>query len=804
MNKAMKSDKAEHIFEIMGEIDENIIYEADMARPKAKSAQRGWLKRASAVAAASAAAIICIVVAAGLLFNRDVTPPEVGVNGEYESQATVYTFAEQYIQEIVDRFNSNARDFASGFVAHYNEYGEPWREDWWGYIDSVAAFAERGSSGNIILDSRIISLELESEFSHILPYTIELWRLNFHMQVEYPMPIPFIWDASLEDGWITMYNDNNRLLVIAREEQELQYMGSIHWGFEIMASTDTHWGREVALRKFLEDQQILPPVTFSGNHYVANFTFSPEAWEARILLSQPFGEGGIWVVDRWMDLRNNNLYHALPSDNSTDWLSTEYYAELQRRFEAGETWLGNPAEVARRHLLDVWGMDEHYAPIREVFAIPQGVDPFGDDVFDTSVPTTNIEPVLEDAVRGLLMALYPYNGVYGMPFSHEQLLRFASVARDWDWQPHGIVESQLPYLHTLFDVAFNGRYTYSDLDTQALINALTMPQSWLVDLALQSSHENTYTFRFQMTPQSLIGSTRGIVEVTTIPTEGNATWITISEINIIRGPFIAIDPTPEPTPEPTPWPVNAETPFVPPTVEISEFGRHAAQCFISQFPTLFSFHYRFEDGTFGQNIAGNLATAFYPPLVSYTRNDGLAFFDRHGNEIEDAPFIIGEGLFDRGVAFSANLYYLGNNGIPDIIITWGVPDTGATRRELFRFIDNDFRSIGTLNAHHNFFYTPDGRLIVLYADEYNSVHGYYYLTFPNNTIAHELIIAPNMNTWETGESWHNHHTWQYFFENLNPHMYGTNQPLTRIPSLNELRGELAADIIEQLLAETEY
>jgi len=804
MNKAMKQDKAERIFEVMGEIDENIIYEADTAQLKAKPARNYWIKRISATVAAGAAACLCIIIAAGLMFNRGVTPPDVGINGVH--QATVQNFAEIFIQEVKDNFNREARAFAEHFVAHFNEHGVPLREDWWGYVDSVFAFHERGESSSIIVDTRIDSLEIWFETNDMLPYPVEVWHLHFPLQVEYPMPIPFIWDGRFEDGWITLHMYNNIFMVIAHEDSGLLSIGQIpSW---VMQNTPNHtpWGREMALRMFLENQGILPAVTFPGNHYVANFDSGIGGWShpARMLLSQPFGEGGIWVVERWADSLGNYIHYALPTNGNFEQTSIEYYAELQRQFELGSIWLGDPAEVARRYLLYVHGWDETFAPISAVFAIPYGADPFSEQ-FNTAPPPTNVEPILEDAVRGLLMALYPYEGVYGRPFSHEQLLRFASVAQDWDWQPHGIVESQLPYLHTLFDVAFNGRYTYSDLDPQAIINALTMPQSWVVDLALQSSQENTYTFRFQMTPQSLIGSTRGLVEVTTISTEGNATLITISEINIIRGPHITTDPTPEPTspptPEPTPWPVNTETPFVPPTVEISEFGRQVTHDFITQFPTLFSFHYRFEDGSFGQNIAGNLAYSFYPPLVSYSRTYGLVFFDRHGNEIEDAAFIIGEGLFDRGVAFHASMYYLGNNGIPDIVITWGVPDTGATRREMFRFIDGEFRSMGILNAPCNFFYTPDGRVIVLYDSEYNSVHGYYYITFLNNVIAHELIIAPNMYTWESGESWRNHHMWPYFFENPNPTMYGTNQPLTQIFPLTELQGELAADIIEQLLTE---
>jgi len=254
----------------------------------------------------------------------------------------------------------------------------------------------------------------------------------------------------------------------------------------------------------------------------------------------------------------------------------------------------------------------------------------------------------------------------------------------------------------------------------------------------------------------------------------------------------------EPNPNGIPYPSS-------PTTEISEFGRQATKDFLSELTTLFSLSFQFEDGTFGQNIAG-LAHPFYPPLVSYIRVDDypwIIYSDRFGNVIEDAPFLMDIG-FVQGFAANASLYYLGNNGIPCIVILWGVPDTGAMRRELFRFIDGEFRSIGVLNASaYSFFYNTDGQLIVLYVDDYNGIHGYYYLTFPNNAVAHELIIAPPTYSWEAQESWHNHHTWQYFFEDPNPYMYGTNQPLERIFPLSELHDKLNADIVEWLRTEIE-
>ena len=224
------------------------------------------------------------------------------------------------------------------------------------YINNVISRYE-ALPGLYIHESKIIYFHKAAVFDHILPATVELWHLDFHLK---PNDIDKVrLDVRIEDSWITNSNDNRVHLIFSHENTKIKYIGYIpHWIARM--GTQTNWEMEIALRQFLEYEGFLPFVTFPGNHYFAYFFHGN--LNGRLLLSQPViqGETGIWVVERWQDMEaivNDafpgnpiiSVQHSLPL--SVEKTMMEYFTELQRQFDDGKAhWLVDPYEVARRNL----------------------------------------------------------------------------------------------------------------------------------------------------------------------------------------------------------------------------------------------------------------------------------------------------------------------------------------------------------------------------------------------------------------------------------------------------------------------
>jgi len=243
---------------------------------------------------------------------------------------------------------------------------------------------------------------------------------------------------------------------------------------------------------------------------------------------------------------------------------------------------------------------------------------------------------------------------------------------------------------------------------------------------------------------------------------------------VTLAPLTTIPPVTTAPVEPTPSPE-------PPT----EFAYQHLEDFLSNFLTLTgSFGFMTDDGTY-RDFSSNIFEA--RPLVVWERLSEypwVVYFDRLGNRLENTTCIVGEGF-----ATDFALYYLGNNGVPDIVIRWGIPETCAAFRHLFRFIDGEYRNIGTIKGWYNFFLDPDGRLVVLYDDALNGPMAYYYLNFNGSMIEHEHLL----DTADIGyEAWIDHH-WSDEFRD-NPYIIGTDIPLTPVLPLTELHAEIVQAI----------
>jgi len=217
-----------------------------------------------------------------------------------------------------------------------------------------------------IIDTRINNLEKVAEFSHIIPQTIELWRLDFMLQTEDIEDGNVRWGtfAPDEDGWLGQHmgwNDANILLVFIRNESGVEYLWHIPWAFELHTNTQTLWGLETALRMVLEVRGYIPAMIFPGNHYIVYFDMGREY--GRIFLSQPFEQGadGIWIAERWQQIGNESdlqrdyhefiTHYALPYDSEFNQTFLEHAENLQRLFDAGQApWLASPYESAKEYM----------------------------------------------------------------------------------------------------------------------------------------------------------------------------------------------------------------------------------------------------------------------------------------------------------------------------------------------------------------------------------------------------------------------------------------------------------------------
>ena len=229
----------------------------------------------------------------------------------------------------------------------------------------------------------------------------------------------------------------------------------------------------------------------------------------------------------------------------------------------------------------------------------------------------------------------------------------------------------------------------------------------------------------------------------------------------------------------TPTPLSTTPPEQP--VLSSEFTQQHLEDFLSNFLTLTdSFGFLAGDGTYRDFAHNQFETR---PLVVWERlgeYPWVAYFDRLGNRIVDSPCIVGEGF-----ATDFALYDLGNNGIPDIVIRWGIPETCAAFRHLFRFADGEYRYFGTIKDWYNFFHDPDGQLIVLYDSALTGTAAYYFLHFNDNSMQHEPLFD---DTELDFQEWMDHH-WNEEFA-ANPTIIGTDIPLTPVLPLTELHAEI--------------
>jgi hypothetical protein len=212
-----------------------------------------------------------------------------------------------------------------------------------------------------------------------------------------------------------------------------------------------------------------------------------------------------------------------------------------------------------------------------------------------------------------------------------------------------------------------------------------------------------------------------------------------------------------------------------------------------------------------------------PPEIyqSLTQTGELAFFDSHGNQIHEAPWLIGTSH-----ARHFHLYDFDGNGIPTILVyfTWMSERGLQGNYQIYRYINGEYRRLPLkafengietpdpwLNYAHDFLMDDTGRIITFINSERYWARRYEQLILTDEYAELHLITAFNRNN---REAWHEHH-WQILTDphelmrtwpegdwlidswlNHNPAIFGTNIPLTVIKPLDDLKNELTALILE--------
>jgi beta-lactamase regulating signal transducer with metallopeptidase domain len=197
-----------------------------------------------------------------------------------------------------------------------------------------------------VIDSKITKLELAGTFNNLLPYPVEIWRLEYRLKPDDINNVVLAGGMSEEDGWITESSSMGKPMMVfsyenSNKDNNPEYLGELWDGERDLSNLA---GQETALRIFLEDKGLLPHETFGGNHVLVKFPLSTGE-NCQMFLSQPIiqGDSGFWWVERWMD-GNGTIHYETPK---TDKMILNYFEELQMAVDKGQKQeLLDPMKVA--------------------------------------------------------------------------------------------------------------------------------------------------------------------------------------------------------------------------------------------------------------------------------------------------------------------------------------------------------------------------------------------------------------------------------------------------------------------------
>ena len=212
---------------------------------------------------------------------------------------------------------------------------------------------------------------------------------------------------------------------------------------------------------------------------------------------------------------------------------------------------------------------------------------------------------------------------------------------------------------------------------------------------------------------------------------------------------------------------------------ITNQGKNAAIEFLSEFTSLFSFGY------LGDSDA----------LVTFEQSgSNVIYRDKSGNILnhENTRFLLNEFMS----AYHFELFDLDDDGIPEIIVRYGLPQSGWITSVLYRYINGEFVQIYVFNNSIPTFYRDmSDRLIWLYDSDMHGLFYYFYSEFDRDKVNLEVIYDPEESGFDW-DLWHNHHQSVDFF--TNPTIFGTDTPIKRIRPMVAYQNEISDIILERL------
>ena len=260
------------------------------------------------------------------------------------------------------------------------------------HIYETASTFLGGSHGTVshvrVTDSRIENFEHILDFEHpSLERTIELWRLDFGLHIDYE--VFFSWGTFLpaEDGWLSNasgFSDGVVFFMFSQDNDVITLETKAPWswfGFVegIPALTE-------ATRVHLQWNNILPPVDFPGD---LSFVYiwmehgdGGSGHFARYLLSRPIrqGDGGVWMVERVEHLHNVPTT-PVPTNTENRAEILERLAAAQEILDSGgsiENWwdFTDPLGAVEAYLRSrPW--EQNFIPVHVFPLLPEGtINPF--------------------------------------------------------------------------------------------------------------------------------------------------------------------------------------------------------------------------------------------------------------------------------------------------------------------------------------------------------------------------------------------------------------------------------------------
>ncbi|MDR0273625.1 MAG: hypothetical protein LBI27_09955 [Clostridiales bacterium] len=289
-----------------------------------------------------------------------------------------------------------------------------------------------------------------------------------------------------------------------------------------------------------------------------------------------------------------------------------------------------------------------------------------------------------------------------------------------------------------------------------------------------------------------------------------------SEENRWASPIIVYGPVP---PQPN-------LPFIDNEADISDFGRQVAEEFLSRYITIFTgIPVLMEDQRFSHWVRsenGWIETFTDAVPFLYTHYGRIeTVYNRQGEIVRRIePFLFNdeaEGWYISGFG----LIYLGNNGIPDILLysdilwaTGGIPYEGV----LYRYIDGAYTPVHPSDATsalyaEAYFQTDSGRYVAFTAtQEYDEGANLLYVDFNDDATVNTELIAEGYNRSFGAEFWQWNNVLNGESERLIVRTYdggflmGTipgmpNETLARIRPLTSLKNEITESVTRRLIEE---